>query len=88
MNNSEAAAGVSVLPPELISLIFEFAIWSEPYVPSPFKSLSAETRYGFWKPEPQILGYDPAMRITVGLVGKVGNRSQSKAYVKYVKIEI
>lgn len=70
------------LPPELISAIFEFAVWSDPYIPvqvlrgsnggsltlweAEQQRSNLEASGGFWVPE-----YDPQMRVSIGLVSKV-----------------
>lgn len=64
------------LPPELISLVFEFSIWSDPYVP--FKTLRDKL------PDDEGVGagsstsedYDPDFRTTIGLVSKASPLSK------------
>lgn len=69
------------LPPELVSTIFEFAVWSDPYVPAEIIRGSIE---GGWtddqgerqrpnlNPDTVWMGhYDPQMRMNIGLVSKV-----------------
>lgn len=66
---------MATLPPELFSLIFEFAVWSDPYFQ--FKALLARDRRAnqHVSADSEYELYDPQIRTVIGLVSKVWNHT-------------
>lgn len=69
---------IVTLPSELFSLIFEFAVWSDPYFQ--FKALLARDRHANQHVSADSDAYeyelyDPQIRTVIGLVSKVWNHT-------------
>ena len=65
--------GIRTLPSEIISVVFEFAIWSDPYVPfkAPLVAVEQADQYVSVDSASTITEYDPQIRTAIGLVSKV-----------------
>jgi hypothetical protein len=67
---------IRTLPPEIFSFIFEFAVWSDPYVPfhAPLGgtlTVQQADQYVGVDSATAIAEYDPQIRMVIGLVSKV-----------------
>lgn len=74
MSVASAAICFPRLPPEIVSLVFEYSVWSDPYIP--FKTLHEKVpddEGGTGSESLTSEDYDPNFRITIGLVSKVSS---------------
>ncbi|KAF9518741.1 hypothetical protein BS47DRAFT_1482428 [Hydnum rufescens UP504] len=83
-------ASISLLPPELLSLIFEVGVWSDPF-PDRFAAWHRVTDGSdpsFDRRTPLLHHYDPEFRMTVGQVSKTWKSVRDATPRLWTRIEV